>query len=122
MLCITDDKPLPVVPIGGEDVVVVSPTYVLPFREPPSDSSRSHVTLMAQESDDFFYSTPDDESNYRGGLSPISERTELTEYSRDWPLPVAPPVTEDDRIAISSSASTVDYGEVIGALVFRVTK
>lgn len=70
---------------------------------------------MAHESDDFFYSTPDDESDYRGGLSPISERTELTEYSRDWPLPVEPPAPEPEP-HMSSAASTADYGEVIGKL------
>ncbi|KAI0092467.1 hypothetical protein BDY19DRAFT_485247 [Irpex rosettiformis] len=56
-----------------------------------------------------------DDGGWHGDLSPITERTELTEYSRDWPLPADPPMVEHDP-PMSSAASTSDYGNVIAYL------
>lgn len=80
------------------------------------DDGRPNVPLVRlepEDSDDFFYSTSEEDGGWHGDLSPITERTELTEYSSDWPLPAEPAVVEHEP-PMSSAASTSDYGNVIG--------
>ncbi|KAI0698633.1 hypothetical protein BC835DRAFT_648554 [Cytidiella melzeri] len=108
-----DGKPLPSLPGHGDEGGLQTSQIVLPVHT--SDSGRSNVPLVRlgpEDSDDFFYSTSEEDERYRGDLSPITERTELTEYSRDWPLPAEMPVVEDD-FPMSSAASTSDYGQFI---------
>jgi hypothetical protein len=111
---VTDGKPLPSLP--GHDAYAAQ--YMMEGHISESGDGRSNVPLIRLglgdvEDDDFFYDTSDEDRRNLGGLSPISERTELTEYSRDWPLPADPPLIEDHSAA-SSSVSTSDYGNVIG--------
>ena len=77
------------------------------------EDGRANIPLGPEDTDDFFYSTSEEDDGWNGDLSPITERTELTEYSSDWPLPVDPPIVEHNYPR-SSASSTSNYGDVIG--------
>ncbi|KAI0347452.1 hypothetical protein BDW22DRAFT_525378 [Trametopsis cervina] len=109
-----DGKSLPLLP-GQEEIL--SPPRIIAFNEGGSGDGRSNVPLIRlgpEEPDDFFYSTSaEDDSRSHDKLSTITERTELSEYSHDWPLPVEPPPPVQRHTSMTSYASTSDYGQVI---------
>lgn len=71
-----------------------------------------YIPPLADEPEDeeFYYDEDDSSSDPKmvKVLSTITEVTERTEDSKQWPLPVAPPRT------VSSWSSQTSYGDVIG--------
>lgn len=107
------DGPLPILPGQGNAMDDHSSRQYMAIRSLDTEDGRANIPLGPEDTDDFFYSTSEEDSGWLGALSPITERTEITEYSSDWPLPVEPPIVEHDYPR-SSASSTSYYGDVIG--------
>ena len=116
------DKPLPAIPLEDVDVEHVPHSLAAPHSILLDDNG-SQIIMLGESDPEEFYYQEDDMQDYGGNrllkspsLTTISEKSERTENSNDWPR-VADRSVGGRSLSRTSWSSTTDFGQIIGSVL-----